>query len=155
MKTNWSELERYRDQSDPRYPTKRGQRWGRFIVPIGTSKLAPSYLLFVASCFDCVEAGELNIGDLSDVDRAWEHVSVSTWIKDALSGIVRQRLPSWEEMARAKDLFWEAEECVIQFHPPRSVYNDSNPNVLHLWRHPAFPIPVPNPILVGATIFNK
>ena len=57
----------------------------------------------------------------------WEHVSVST----------PERTPTWEEMTLVKDLFWSEEECVVQFHPPRSVYVNKHPYCLHLWRNVA------------------
>src|SRR3954463_731637 len=56
--------------------------------------------------------------------HGWEHVSVST----------RRRPPNWQEMCFVKDLFWEPEECVVQFHPPRSEYINNHPHCLHLWR---------------------
>lgn len=54
----------------------------------------------------------------------WEHVSVS----------LEDRIPTWVEMCRVKDLFWMETECVVQFHPPKSDYVNIHPNVLHLWR---------------------
>ena len=54
----------------------------------------------------------------------WEHVSVSC----------RNRCPNWPEMSFVKDLFWSEDECVLQFHPPKSVYVNAHPNVLHLWK---------------------
>ena len=54
----------------------------------------------------------------------WEHVSVST----------NKRCPNWHEMCMIKDLFWDEEDCVIQYHPPKSKYINNNPHVLHLWR---------------------
>jgi hypothetical protein len=57
----------------------------------------------------------------------WEHVSVS------LDGM--NRCPNWPEMCFVKDLFWDEEEAVIQFHPPRSQYVNHHPTTLHLWRH--------------------
>ena len=50
-------------------------------------------------------------GSLTD----WEHVSVS--IPDR-----PDTCPSWPEMCLVKDLFWDAEDCVVQFHPPASQY---------------------------------
>jgi hypothetical protein len=41
----------------------------------------------------------------------WEHVSVS--LVDAVSDC-----PSWSEMCDVKNAFWDASECVVQFHPP-------------------------------------
>lgn len=55
----------------------------------------------------------------------WEHVSVS---------IDRKRTPSWEQMCFVKDLFWESEACVIQYHPPLSRYVNNMEFCLHLWR---------------------
>lgn len=54
----------------------------------------------------------------------WEHVSVS----------LKNRTPNWKEMCFIKDLFWDDEETVIQFHPPKSEYVNQHPNCLHLWR---------------------
>lgn len=55
----------------------------------------------------------------------WEHVSVST----------KRRVPNWTEMCFVKALFWEDEEAVLQFHPPKSDYVNNHPHCLHLWRH--------------------
>jgi hypothetical protein len=72
-------------------------------------------------------------------DTGWEHVSVST----------RRRIPNWIEMAFVKDLCWEAEDCVVQFHPPRSRYVNNYSVVLHLWRWTRGEFPSPPDILVG------
>ena len=71
--------------------------------------------------------------------EGWEHVSVSVW----KSGKSLGRCPTWEEMCHVKDLSWNAEECVVQYHPRRSEYRNLHPHVLHLWRsvHHAFPEP--------------
>lgn len=71
--------------------------------------------------------------------RRWEHVSVS------LPG----RPPSWEEMCRVKDLFWDPEDVVVQYHPAEADYVSDHPNCLHLWRALDQHIPVPDPLLVG------
>ena len=71
----------------------------------------------------------------------WDHVSVSVDNED--------RLPTWEEMAEIKDLFWDEEEAVMQLHPPQSQYVNNHPFVLHLWRPQRANIPLPPPILVG------
>lgn len=44
--------------------------------------------------------------------EGWDHVSVS----------LPARLPTWTEMSRVKDLFWDPEDCVMQLHPPHSEY---------------------------------
>lgn len=63
----------------------------------------------------------------------WEHASVST----------RRRNPNWQEMSWVKDAFWNEEECVVQYHPPRSHYVNLHPHTLHLWRpvDGVFPMP--------------
>lgn len=72
-------------------------------------------------------------------DIPWQHVSVST----------RTRCPTWEEMAWVKSLFFEDEEVVVQFHPPRSQYVNHHPFCLHLWKHNALSFPLPPSIAVG------
>jgi len=56
--------------------------------------------------------------------EGWEHVSVST----------ATRTPIWEEMCLVKDLFWEDEDEVVQYHPAKSDYVNCHPFCLHLWR---------------------
>lgn len=69
----------------------------------------------------------------------WEHVSVS----------LPHRCPTWPEMSMVKAIFWEPEDCVIQFHPPESEYVNNHPFCLHLWRPTDHDIPTPPSILVG------
>lgn len=72
----------------------------------------------------------------------WEHVSVSPVNKK------RNKCPSWEEMCRIKDMFFEPEERVVQFHPPKSEYVNNHPYCLHLWRYTAGDFPSPPMIFV-------
>ncbi len=69
----------------------------------------------------------------------WEHVSVS------LPG----RCPTWDEMCKIKTLFWTADACVMQLHPPRSEWVNNHPYCLHLWRPVGQAIPMPPSIMVG------
>lgn len=69
----------------------------------------------------------------------WEHVSVS----------LKTRTPTWNEMCFIKNLFWDEEDCVIQFHPPKSDYINNHEYCLHLWRPIEIEIPRPNKNLVG------
>lgn len=55
----------------------------------------------------------------------WEHVSVSN----------EKHIPSWNVMSKIKDLFFNDDETVIQFHPPKSEYINNHNNCLHLWRN--------------------
>jgi hypothetical protein len=71
----------------------------------------------------------------------WEHVSVSC--------ASMHRCPNWPEMCWVKDQFWDEEETVIQFHPPRSEYVNHHPTTLHLWRSRTSAIVTPPAILVG------
>ncbi len=56
--------------------------------------------------------------------EGWEHVSVS----------VQGRTPTWEEMCFVKDKFWDAEDCIVQYHPRASEYVNHHPYTLHMWR---------------------
>lgn len=70
----------------------------------------------------------------------WEHVSVST----------PNRTPNWSEMCFIKSLFWDDEDTVVQFHPPRSEYVNNHQHCLHLWRpNDGQTMPMPPSILVG------
>lgn len=79
----------------------------------------------------------------------WEHVSVS----------LRHRCPTWDEMCWVKSLFFDEEEAVVQFHPPRSEYVNQHAFCLHLWKPwkaielpPSIAVGVKGaPMLVGAT----
>lgn len=75
--------------------------------------------------------------------EGWEHVSVHM-VSDG-----QQRTPTWAEMCKIKDLFWEEEETVIQFHPPRSEYVNNHKHCLHLWRPIGKEIMLPPSELVG------
>ncbi len=65
---------------------------------------------------------------------AWEHVSVS---------VDHPRCPTWEEMCFVKQAFFDDQECVVQFHPPKSQYINCHRYVLHLWRCPSAPHALP------------
>ena len=77
--------------------------------------------------------------------QGWEHVSVR--MVDKSTG--QDRTPTWAEMCKIKDIFWDAEDCVIQYHPAKSEYVNNHPNVLHLWRPTEHVIPTPDSMLVG------
>lgn len=67
-------------------------------------------------------------------ETAWDHVSVS--LKD------KTKTPNWQEMCFVKDLFWNNDECVVQFHPPKSDYVNQHQGCLHLWKYSnGFPTP--------------
>lgn len=68
--------------------------------------------------------GNKTLAVISGRGDGWDHVSVS----------LRHRTPTWEEMNWIKDLFFEKEETVIQFHPPKSQYINIGKTALHMWR---------------------
>ena len=72
----------------------------------------------------------------------WEHVSVSLGPKSKVP-------PPWHIMCMVKDLFWDAEDTVIQFHPSKSEYVNLHKGCLHLWRPIDVELPRPKSILVG------
>ena len=67
------------------------------------------------------------------VGGGWEHVSVCP----------ANRLPTWDEMCLVKDIFWNKDECVVQYHPPKSNYVNLASNCLHLWKPIEEALPVP------------
>lgn len=73
----------------------------------------------------------------------WEHVSVSPGSPN------RKKCPTWEEMCAIKDMFFEPEETVVQYHPPKSDYVNNHPYCLHLWRPIGQEVPRPPAIFVG------
>ena len=75
----------------------------------------------------------------------WEHASISLGTKKRSV----DRCPTWEEMCYIKNLFWEEEECVVQYHPPKSEHVSMHPYCLHLWKPTYMRLPRPHPIMVG------
>jgi hypothetical protein len=71
----------------------------------------------------------------------WQHVSVSIEHD--------KQPPRWKIMCYVKDLFWEPEDWVCQFHPAKSEYVNYNPACLHLWRPLVEKLPTPLAIMVG------
>lgn len=77
---------------------------------------------------------------LASDGMGWEHVSVS---------LEKNESPSWRIMCYVKDLFWDKEDTVIQFHPAKSEYVKVHPYCLHLWRPIGVEIPKPKPEMIG------
>jgi hypothetical protein len=63
----------------------------------------------------------------------WDHVSVS----------YPSRCPTWDEMCYIKNVFFEEDECVIQYHPPKGDYVNMHPYCLHMWKPQKQVIPLP------------
>ena len=101
---------------------------------IGTDKTAGNNGFFAFMFQGC------QVRIIASDGMGWEHCSVS---------INRDRTPTWEVMKAVKDLFWGEEDTVIQYHPKKSEYVNSHPNVLHLWRPTDKEIELPDSTLVG------
>jgi hypothetical protein len=71
----------------------------------------------------------------------WEHVSIAPYD--------RRTVPSWDDMCRLKDMFFEDDEVVVQYHPAKSQYVNNLPNCLHLRRPIDEALPTPPSIMVG------
>jgi hypothetical protein len=102
--------ERYRTSAFGPTPTKSGQTFGAFFIP---QRPGDPPLRVIA--ID---------GNVPFTGPRWEHVSVS----------LPHRCPTWAEMCKVKELFWEPEDMVVQFHPPASAHVNCHPYCLHLWR---------------------
>lgn len=74
--------------------------------------------------------------------EGWRHVSVSLPKNPTFT-------PSYSAMCQIKEMFWEPEDWVVQFHPAKSEYINNHPGCLHLWQPTAEKLPVPPSILTG------
>jgi len=101
------------------YASPTGKTYGFFYIPFRSSKMT------VMVC-DGQKSG-------------WDHVSVS----------LKNRCPNWEEMCFVKDLFWDPEECVVQYHPARSEHISMHPYCLHMWKPLNQELPKPDLLIVG------
>lgn len=75
----------------------------------------------------------------------WEHVSVTVAPKNKNA----TRCPTWTEMCYVKDLFWNKDEVVVQYHPAEKDYVSMHPYCLHLWKPIGVIFPTPDPLMVG------
>lgn len=81
----------------------------------------------------------------------WEHVSVTIAPVNKAS----TRCPTWEEMCFVKDMFWNKDEVVIQYHPAEKDYVSMHPYCLHLWKPIGVILPTPDPLMVGVNLRAK
>lgn len=113
MRHGGHHLDQYRKTHPTMGLSPVGTMYGYFLVPLDGKKL------------NVISSGERHSGEPYSPE-AWEHVSVS----------LNNRCPTWREMKFVKDLFWEQDELVLQFHPPKSDYVNVHEYCLHLWRSP-------------------
>lgn len=69
----------------------------------------------------------------------WEHLSVS----------MPNKTPSWEQMCKMKDIFWNKDEACVQYHPREEDYVNNHPHCLHIWKPTDEVLPTPPSIMVG------
>lgn len=72
--------------------------------------------------------------------KGWEHLCVSG---------NNNKVPSWDVMCATKDIFWEDEECCIEYHPRKSQYVNNHEGCLHIWKPIDVELPEPDPFLLG------
>ena len=70
----------------------------------------------------------------------WEHVSIRPY---------NGKMPTWDDMCIVKDIFWREDDCVVQYHPPKSEYVNNVPNCLHLCKPIGQDLPMPPSFMVG------
>lgn len=78
--------------------------------------------------------------------EGWKHVSTS------IEG--ERKPPTWGLMCKIKDLFWNDDDWVVQFHPAKSDYVNNHPGCLHLWQPTDKEFPKPHYLLVGLKSLN-
>lgn len=107
---------------------------------IRTGRLASSEAYGNNGAFDVRLKHSQVVFIIASDQLGWEHVSVSRM----------DRCPTWDEMCQVKAMFWGEDDCVVQYHPPRSDYVNHHPRCLHLWRPTdGVTIPMPPSIMVG------
>ena len=89
--------------------------------------------------FDITTPDKAKIFVIASFGGGWDHVSAS----------LKNRLPTWDEMCFIKDLFFEDNECVVQYHPPKSQYVNNYKYCLHIWKPQKMLMPMPPSIMVG------
>lgn len=113
------EIEMYKSHSTSHYADS-----GCFSIPV---KGVRKGLTVVAS------SGRIEASD------GWDHVSVS----------LKTRCPTWDEMCKIKDLFFEPEDATFQLHPAKSENISNQRYCLHLWRNIHAPMMLPPAHMVG------
>lgn len=116
---------RFNHPQTQQFNTSPGDPFGRFVVP---KHKAP-------------HGRALNIIACDGIETGWDHVSVSLAEQPS-------KTPSWGEMCFVKALFWEPNECVVQFHPAEENYVNTHVGVLHLWKQVEADFPMPPTICV-------
>lgn len=80
---------------------------------------------------------------VATIGSGWEHTSVTLDKK-----IICSKTPNWYEMCFVKNMFWDDEDIVWQYHLPADDNVNIHPGCLHLWRKQNFDMPLPIKIMV-------
>ena len=112
VSSNWKSLEKF--------VFKVPEEFRVFTGPMKSSKEDGNNGVFILRTRRLKNTLSVQASDGAD----WEHASVS----------LAFRTPTWSEMHFVKNLFWDADDLVVQFHPPESEYVDIHKYCLHLWR---------------------
>ena len=123
IKAKFRVPEMYRVEPPMGLPNPVGSNNGYFMIPVGNK-------------------GNTTICAMASDGQGWDHVSLQVLEKGKF------KMPSWDVMEFIKQLFWEPDACVVQYHPPADQYVNNDPNVLHLWRFHG-PMPTPHYSMVG------
>ena len=113
--------DKYRREHPTLPNTKLGDDFGYFLIPSRNGR-------------------KLNV-IVAPSDAEWQHVSVSVYKKPT-------SIPSWNEMCQIKDMFFDEEDVVVQFHPKKSSYVNVHSGCLHLWKLNQGEFPTPEIYLV-------
>jgi hypothetical protein len=126
-----------------------GEPFGFFLVNADRAKI-PGIIRNMQLIVSCgIEPGGVSVKEIpgqQDI-KVWEHVS-ATMYRYLTPNNKKYSTPTWDEMCVIKSLFWEPEDCVVQFHPPESNYVNEHKHVLHLWRPLEETMPMPPTIYV-------
>jgi len=132
MRSDATHLNKFRNRDHPEYKSDDSAGMnGFFVIPLSAAD----------------KTFALVISGVGIPEYPWDHVSVRIGYTK-YHGKLAERIPTWEEMCAIKELFFAADECAVQFHPPASDYIDIHPCVLHLWRPINFKLPMPDKVMV-------
>lgn len=65
-----------------------------------------------------------NLNFIFSKQMGWEHLSVS----------MPSRTPTWDQMCKMKDIFWNDDETCVEYHPSKEQYVNMHPHCLHIWK---------------------
>jgi len=72
------------------------------------------------------------------------------WERISMDG--KKRTPTWDEMCELKDMFFNDDECCVQYHPPKNEYVNNIKYCLHIWKPIEMysgVLPIPPSLFVG------